>query len=197
MCKLFSFPVWFALSLIWCAAVAYYALHDAAASCPSTLLATMRLTQQKTLRAAIKRTIMYGLCPPFRPRSRSSSAVCSAAAGNSHASHVVTAALDETPLPLDAGIEHGQEQAMTERLVSAAKREADVYEASIVPARCRFVARSRRAPTCACSSRQLAAPRRAWITCCSRGRRVPRARTALAQIRSEGTRRRISRDIGR
>jgi hypothetical protein len=66
MCKLFSFPVWFILSLIWCAAVAYIGYTtlphvplDMGGNDPAT---------QEALRAAVqKHTIMYGLLAAVPP----------------------------------------------------------------------------------------------------------------------------------
>lgn len=66
MCKLFSFPVWFVLSLIWTGIVAYlgytsapYVPMDMSASDPAT---------QEALRAAMTRhVIMYGLLAAAPP----------------------------------------------------------------------------------------------------------------------------------
>lgn len=66
MCKLFSFPVWLVLSLIWTAAVAYfgyttapYVPMDVSASDPATV---------EALRAATgKHALMYGLLAAAPP----------------------------------------------------------------------------------------------------------------------------------
>lgn len=66
MCKLFSFPVWFVLSVIWVGAVAYYGFLnvpyvplDVSASDPGTVEALNRAT--------LRHSIMFGLLAAVPP----------------------------------------------------------------------------------------------------------------------------------
>jgi hypothetical protein len=66
MCRLFSFPVWLVVSLIWTAAVAYYGYHtvpytpmDVSASDPATLDALRAATQ--------KHVILFGMLAAVPP----------------------------------------------------------------------------------------------------------------------------------
>ncbi len=66
MCKLFSFPVWFVLSLIWCAAVAYWG-YTTLPHVPLDMGGPDAATQD-ALRAAVQRhTIMYGILAAVPP----------------------------------------------------------------------------------------------------------------------------------
>lgn len=60
MCKLFSFPVWLVLSLIWTAAVAYFG-YTTAPYVPMDMSASDPATVEALRAATGKHALMYGL----------------------------------------------------------------------------------------------------------------------------------------
>lgn len=60
MCKLFSFPVWLILSLIWTGVVAYLG-YTSAPYVPMDMSASDPATQEAMRAATGKHAIMYGL----------------------------------------------------------------------------------------------------------------------------------------
>jgi hypothetical protein len=60
MCKMFSFPVWFVLSLIWTAAVAYYG-YTTAPYVPLDVSPSDPATVEALRAATSKHAIMFGL----------------------------------------------------------------------------------------------------------------------------------------
>lgn len=66
MCRLFSFPVWLALSLIWTGAVAYFGYINAP-YVPLDVSATDPATVEALRAATSKHAIMYGLLAAVPP----------------------------------------------------------------------------------------------------------------------------------
>lgn len=66
MCKLFSFPVWLVLSLIWTGAVAYFGYINAPYA-PLDVSATDPATVEALRAATTKHAIMYGLLAAVPP----------------------------------------------------------------------------------------------------------------------------------
>ncbi len=66
MCRLFSFPVWFVLSLIWCGIVAYFG-YTTAPHLPLDVSANDPATVEALRAATGKHAIMYGLLAAAPP----------------------------------------------------------------------------------------------------------------------------------
>ena len=66
MCKVFSFPVWLGLSLIWTGIVAYFG-YTTAPYVPMDMSASDPATVEALRAATTKHAIMYGLLAAFPP----------------------------------------------------------------------------------------------------------------------------------
>jgi hypothetical protein len=66
MCKLFSFPAWFVLSLIWCAVVAYWG-YTTLPHVPLDMGGADATTNEAFRAATGKHMIMYGLLAAVPP----------------------------------------------------------------------------------------------------------------------------------
>jgi hypothetical protein len=66
MCKLFSFPVWLALSLVWTGAVAYFG-YTTAPHVPMDMSPNDPATQEALRAATSKHAIMFGLLAAVPP----------------------------------------------------------------------------------------------------------------------------------
>ncbi len=66
MCKLFSFPVWLGLSLVWTGVVAYFG-YTTAPHVPMDMSPSDPATQEALRAATSKHAIMYGLLAAVPP----------------------------------------------------------------------------------------------------------------------------------